>query len=426
MIVNRYPYTDAHELNLDWILKKIKELGIKVDEFTALNEITFDGAWDISEAYPAWHIVTFENYAYLALKPVPAGVDISNSDYWQVIFSLVAASPFLPSNRNVIALADSYGMVTSPGFFQMIKDNQGIENMLIDAVSGRSFARATNTFLQAIQTIDGNINYQDQVTDIVVCGGYNDGQHIQYDGGTAADVRNAIANFIAYCKTHFKNAKVYIGFIAWTKATAGISKGTMLTTLNAYKAGAKLGGLYLNNVEYILRNIRLLDNDNPGGYHPNYDGAVALAEYVFQSWFTGSCDVRYTENIGSNYELDAGINNPTIYNFSFYASIHNDLGRLFGAELSMRIGNTSSPYLLSIADDGWAAIFKDTNPTFKNDYAHGICDALIRYGTPYVDESMKLEFRFLGDTFYIRAPKALSNIQILYLRGINITFDMDY
>ena len=27
-------------------------------------------------------------------------------------------------------------------------------------------ARATNTFLQAIQTIDGNINYQDQVTDI--------------------------------------------------------------------------------------------------------------------------------------------------------------------------------------------------------------------------------------------------------------------
>ena len=36
---NHYPYTDAHELNLDWILKKIKDLGIKVDEFTALNEI---------------------------------------------------------------------------------------------------------------------------------------------------------------------------------------------------------------------------------------------------------------------------------------------------------------------------------------------------------------------------------------------------
>lgn len=29
---NTYPYTDVHELNLDFILKKMKELGISVDE----------------------------------------------------------------------------------------------------------------------------------------------------------------------------------------------------------------------------------------------------------------------------------------------------------------------------------------------------------------------------------------------------------
>ena len=29
---NTYPYTDAHELNLDFILKKMQELGITVDE----------------------------------------------------------------------------------------------------------------------------------------------------------------------------------------------------------------------------------------------------------------------------------------------------------------------------------------------------------------------------------------------------------
>ena len=29
---NSYPYTDAHELNLDFILKKMKEMGISVEE----------------------------------------------------------------------------------------------------------------------------------------------------------------------------------------------------------------------------------------------------------------------------------------------------------------------------------------------------------------------------------------------------------
>lgn len=32
MFFHNYPYTDAHEMNLDWILKKIKELGIDVQE----------------------------------------------------------------------------------------------------------------------------------------------------------------------------------------------------------------------------------------------------------------------------------------------------------------------------------------------------------------------------------------------------------
>lgn len=30
-IVNEYPYTDFHEMNLDWILKKIKEFEVKID-----------------------------------------------------------------------------------------------------------------------------------------------------------------------------------------------------------------------------------------------------------------------------------------------------------------------------------------------------------------------------------------------------------
>ena len=32
MFWNQFPYTDFHELNLDWVIKKLRALGIHVDE----------------------------------------------------------------------------------------------------------------------------------------------------------------------------------------------------------------------------------------------------------------------------------------------------------------------------------------------------------------------------------------------------------
>lgn len=33
MITNKYPYTDFHELNLDYVLKALADMGIKLDSF---------------------------------------------------------------------------------------------------------------------------------------------------------------------------------------------------------------------------------------------------------------------------------------------------------------------------------------------------------------------------------------------------------
>ena len=38
MLFNKFPYTDAHELNLDFLLQKIKELGVNVDELKKIIE----------------------------------------------------------------------------------------------------------------------------------------------------------------------------------------------------------------------------------------------------------------------------------------------------------------------------------------------------------------------------------------------------
>lgn len=82
MAFNQFPYSNFHELNLDWILNQIRKLHTDWDEFKAINAITFRGVWSIDKQYPAWSIVTDGNKGYVSLKPVPAGIDITNGDYW--------------------------------------------------------------------------------------------------------------------------------------------------------------------------------------------------------------------------------------------------------------------------------------------------------------------------------------------------------
>lgn len=80
--INQFPYSDAHELNLDWIIAEVKNLSNKMDGFEAVNTVEFRGNWDITQQYPKWSIVTDGNNTYYAKQIVPAGVPITNTDYW--------------------------------------------------------------------------------------------------------------------------------------------------------------------------------------------------------------------------------------------------------------------------------------------------------------------------------------------------------
>ena len=81
MFENLFPYTDFHELNLDAILRMMKTLHKEWTDFVAVNKITNAGAWDITKQYQSWTIVSDNNIGYISLKPVPAGVAITNTDY---------------------------------------------------------------------------------------------------------------------------------------------------------------------------------------------------------------------------------------------------------------------------------------------------------------------------------------------------------
>lgn len=90
----QYPYTNFHDLNLDWIIKTIKEMNSKLDEaISNKSGIQFADPmeWDINSSYPELRVVVDgNNIGYLSIKAVPAGILLSDEEYWQPIFNMDA------------------------------------------------------------------------------------------------------------------------------------------------------------------------------------------------------------------------------------------------------------------------------------------------------------------------------------------------
>ena len=101
MFFNQYPYMNLNDFNLDYILKTLKLLSERLENFIALNTIKYANPiqWNITTQYESNTVVIDANdgTAYLSVKPVPTGVAITNTDYWTPIFTL----NLLSANQNI-------------------------------------------------------------------------------------------------------------------------------------------------------------------------------------------------------------------------------------------------------------------------------------------------------------------------------------
>ena len=89
---NQYPYINLNDLNLDYILKAIKEMRYEVTNFVSINAIKYADPiqWNITSQYEKNTIVIdpLTGTAYISVAPVPAGVALTRPEYWTVVFDL--------------------------------------------------------------------------------------------------------------------------------------------------------------------------------------------------------------------------------------------------------------------------------------------------------------------------------------------------
>ena len=91
-LFDNFPYTNFHELNLDWILKMLQQIDKTMSEFVSINALKYADPiqWNITSQYEKNTIVIDpqSGTAYISVQPVPVGVVITNTDYWTVVFDL--------------------------------------------------------------------------------------------------------------------------------------------------------------------------------------------------------------------------------------------------------------------------------------------------------------------------------------------------
>lgn len=85
---NEFPHTRTYDSDLGWLINAVREMMDKVDN---INELHFADpvTWDITTQYEQATVVRdgIDGPLYISKQPVPAGINITNGEYWEILGS---------------------------------------------------------------------------------------------------------------------------------------------------------------------------------------------------------------------------------------------------------------------------------------------------------------------------------------------------
>lgn len=176
------------------------------------------------------------------------------------------------------------------------------------AITGSGFGTNVNgkNFLDALKKFSGD---KTLITDIIVCGGYNDAA----TSITTSAILTGIGNFANYVNSNFPNAKIHIGYVG--ACTNGTVIERLKEAIRTYRACGSKGCGYISNMEYTLKNTQFFTSD---GVHPNQIGQKNIAWNLASYINTGcvsviqekeNCSVVAPSTVTAGCTLYTGLNN---------------------------------------------------------------------------------------------------------------------
>lgn len=133
-VFEHFPYTNFHDLNLDWIVQELEKLDTDVRNFISINAIKYANPiqWDITNQYEKNTVVLDKDgNAYLSVQPVPAGVSLDRTEYWTNIGNF---SALWESVKQAITIPDE-GHETTASAPRAINDLVWVDGQLLEVTS---------------------------------------------------------------------------------------------------------------------------------------------------------------------------------------------------------------------------------------------------------------------------------------------------
>lgn len=248
MFSTRWPYTNFHELNLDWILETLKKQDAAIADFISLNSITYADPlqWDITRQYPKNQVVLDTNGdGYLSVQPVPVGVEIDNTDYWSKIGNF---SELWSTVKLAITAADE-GLKTTASADRAIGDLVWLNNTLYVCTTAITRGTEYGTNNTAKTTIDARLanlaqavkTLQDNIADVNTTLGN------KIDKDTTGDLAQTVSNNY---KMTANRVDIYTkGGKAFTSHSGVNSIGNVDVPTIIYGKEFTLASTYLTNID---------------------------------------------------------------------------------------------------------------------------------------------------------------------------------
>jgi lysophospholipase L1-like esterase len=247
----KYPYSNFHEINLDWILKKIEELPgvIKTEVGRAINQIS-------PETNPATKYLFFGDSYGATGNPWPSWVEtvaqrlnLVSNEYWN-----------LSANSTALSAGNWRGFL-----------NNWLNN--------------------ASEEAKKSIRY------VILGGGINDSQE-----SLVGNILPEMKLFVDIVKENLPNAEIYAGYFGYTTSVKIGDNRTPAYRAQAFAAwqeSIKYGVHFIPGAVNCVHSIDLLYTD---GIHPNTEGASNIANAMIN----GIHGNGYNQILKNGYETIGG------------------------------------------------------------------------------------------------------------------------
>lgn len=272
-LFEHFPYTNFHDLNLDWIIKTLKELSIKEQDLDYIAEQAAEIKAELEqlEQLPT-EFDEFQRDVNQELLGMQNDISGLQSDFNTLQNDVQSALAGVRSPMsNIICLTDSYG-TNDPendrySWCDQLKDELGLDanTYFKIATAGASFGDDDNTknLYHMFETATASMATarKQAVTDIIIVSGineWNESRQIMYSSMLSLDT---------YIRTNFPNAVIWLFAVQWDKL-GNVRYHTMgnasANTYHLYRQHAMtLGWRYVQNISAMVYSNMYVDTVHP-------------------------------------------------------------------------------------------------------------------------------------------------------------------